>query len=163
MATEHKNEIRFSPKAKKRIKEIRGRYPDPGAAALPALWLAQGEFGWISPEVCRAVAEELGLVPSRVLGVATFYTMFKKKATGRHLIQVCSTLSCSLMGAGHIVRHLEEKLGIKCGETTPDGKFSLMKVECLASCGTAPMMQVNDDYHESLTEEKIDRILEGLE
>jgi len=89
--------------------------------------------------------------------------MFKKKPTGRYLIQVCSTLSCSLMGAEHIVEYLERKLGIKAGETTKDGKFTLMKVECLASCGTAPMMQINDDYYESLTEAKIDEILAGLE
>jgi len=97
-----------------------------------------------------------------VLGVASFYTMFKKEPTGRYLIQVCSTLSCSLMGAQSVVDYLERKLDIKCGGTTPDGKFSLVKVECLASCGTAPVMQINDDYYESLTEEKIDRILESL-
>lgn len=163
MATEQKTEIKLSPKAKKKIKEIAERYPDSKAATLPALWLAQDEFGWISPEVCEALAKELGVPPAHVLGVATFYTMFKKQPTGRYLIQVCSTLSCSLMGAGRVVDYLEKKLGIKSGETTADGKFTLMKVECLAGCGSAPMMQINEDYHESLTEEKIDQILDSLE
>jgi NADH-quinone oxidoreductase subunit E len=162
VATEQKTAFSFSSKAKKRIREFAGRYPDARAATLPALWAAQEEAGWISPAVCKAVAELLELPPSHVFGAATFYTMFKKAPTGRHLIQVCSTLSCSLMGAEHVVDYLERKLGIKCGETTPDGKFTLMKVECLASCGTAPMMQINDDYYESLTEERIDEILFSL-
>lgn len=163
MATDEKAEIKLSRNAVSRIKELAKRYPDPKAAALPALWLAQGEYGWISPQVCAAVADALDLPHAHLLGVASFYTMFKKQPTGRNLIQVCSTLSCSLMGAETVVEHLEKKLGVKCGETTADGKFTLMKVECLASCGTAPMMQVNDDYYESLTEEKIDQILESLE
>jgi NADH-quinone oxidoreductase subunit E len=163
VATERKAEMRLSPATSKRIKESAARYPDPKAACLPALWAAQQELGWISPQVCTEVAGLLGLPPAHILGVASFYTMFKKEPTGRYLIQVCSTLSCSLMGAEHVVDYLEKKLGIGCGETTPDGKFTLTKVECLASCGTAPMMQINDDYFESLTEEKIDRILDSLE
>ena len=163
MGTERKESVQFSPEVRSAIKELTTHYPDARAATLPALWLAQEEFGVISPEACTAVAELLGLPPAHVLGVASFYTMFKKKPTGRYLIQVCSTLSCSLMGAQSVVAYLENKLGIECGGTTEDGKFSLVKVECLASCGTAPMMQINDDYYESLTEEKIDRILESLE
>jgi NADH-quinone oxidoreductase subunit E len=163
VATEQKAEVKLTPATSKRIRESAARYPDPKAACLPALWATQEELGWISPQACTAVAELLGLPPAHVLGVATFYTMFKQEPTGRHLIQVCSTLSCSLMGAEHVVDYLEAKLGIRCGETTPDCKFTLTKVECLASCGTAPMMQINDDYYESLTEEKIDRILDSLE
>ena len=163
MATEQMAEVKISSRIKKEIKELAGRYPDPKAATLPALWLVQGELGWISPQACTAVAELLDLPPAHVLGVATFYTMFKKKPTGRYLIQVCSTLSCALMGSEHVVDYLEKKLGISCGETTADGKFTLMKVECLASCGTAPMMQINDDYYERLTEAKIDQILDSLE
>jgi NADH-quinone oxidoreductase subunit E len=163
VATEQVTGFEFTPEGKKKIRELAGRYPDAQAATLPALWAAQEEAGWISPEVCTAVAELLGVTPAHVLGVASFYTMFKKATTGRYLIQVCSTLSCSLMGAESVVDYLERKLGIRCGETTPDGKFTLMKVECLASCGTAPVMQINDDYYESLTEAKIDEILAGLE
>jgi NADH-quinone oxidoreductase E subunit len=163
VATERITGFEFTPKGKEKIKEIAARYPDAQAATLPALWVAQGEAGWINPAVCNAVAELLGVTPAHVLGVATFYTMFKKEPGGRHLIQVCSTLSCSLMGAESVVDYLERKLGIRCGETTPDGRFTLMKVECLASCGSAPVMQINDDYYESLTEAKIDEILAGLE
>jgi len=153
----------LTAQARKRIKELAGRYPQARAATLPALWVAQRELGWISDQTCCEVADALGVQPSHVLGVAPFYTMFNREPVGRYLIQVCSTLSCSLMGAQSVVGYLERKLGIQCGQTTADGKFTLVKVECLASCGTAPMMQINDDYHESLTEEKIDAILEGLE
>lgn len=153
----------FSPEDKKAIKDIAGRYPDPRAATLPALWYAQGKNGWVSSEVCTAIAGELDQTPAFVLGVASFYTMYNRKPVGRYLLQVCSTLSCSLMGARHVFDYLSKKLGIGNGETTDDGKFTLMKVECLASCGTAPMMQINDDYHENLTEEKIDGILNSLE
>ncbi|MBI5180105.1 MAG: NAD(P)H-dependent oxidoreductase subunit E, partial [Nitrospirae bacterium] len=99
---------------------------------------------------------------SKVFGVATYYTMYKTKPTGRHLIQVCTNLSCSLLGADHIVKYLENRLGIKVGETTPDNRLTLITVECLGSCGTAPMMQVDDTYYENLTEEGINRILEEL-
>ena len=161
--TQERVAFSFTPEEKEKIKEIVGRYPDPKAATLPALWLAQKRHGWISTDVCNAVGEELGLPSAHVLGVATFYTMFNKKEVGRYLIQVCATLSCSLMGAEHVFDYISEKLGIKGGETTPDGKFTLMKVECLASCGTAPMMQINEDYYENLTEEKVDQILGSLE
>lgn len=160
--TQEKTEFKFTPEEKTQLKEIIAKYPDPKAATLPALWLAQKRFGWVSNEVCSAVAQELDLPPAHVLGVSTFYTMFNKKPTGKYLIQVCATLSCSLMGAEHVFEYLSKKLGIKAGETTPDSKFALMKVECLASCGTAPMMQINDDYYENLTEEKIDQILNSL-
>ena len=164
MSTKEENKVfEFTPEEKARLKEIVGRYPTAQAATLPALWLAQERHGWVGQDVCEAVADELGVPAAHVLGVATFYTMYNKKQVGKYLIQVCATLSCSLMGAEHVFDHLSKKLGIKAGETTADGKFTLMKVECLGSCGTAPMMQINDDYYENLTEEKIDRILAGLE
>lgn len=153
----------LSAEAKKRIKGLEGRYPDARAATLPALWVAQRELGWISPEACDEVARALGLTAAHVRGVATFYTMFNKKPVGRYLIQVCSTLSCSLMGAESVVACIERKLGIECGGTTADGKFTLVKVECLAGCGAAPMMQINEDYYESLTEDRINAILDSLE
>lgn len=153
----------FTAEEKAKIREIAARYPSPKAATLPALWIAQKRFGWISHDVCTAIGEELNLPPAHVMGVATFYSMYNKKPVGKYLIQVCATLSCSLMGAGHVCDHLSRKLGIAPGETTADGKFTLMKVECLASCGTAPMMQINEDYYERLTEEKIDQILASLE
>lgn len=160
---QEKTKFEFLPDEKKQIGDIIKRYPDPKAATLPALWVAQKRFGWVNGDVCNAVAEELNVAPSHVLGVATFYTMFNNKPVGKYLVQVCATLSCSLMGAEHVFDYICNKLGIKGGETTKDGKFTVMKVECLASCGTAPMMQINDDYYENLTEEKIDQILGSLE
>jgi NADH-quinone oxidoreductase subunit E len=152
----------LSENAKAEIKQIRGKYPDPRSALLPALYVAQRERGWLSPEVMRDVAEVMDLPPTEVASVASFYTMFNRQPVGENLIQVCTNISCSLLGAGHIVEYLKSKLGIDVGETTPDNRFTLVTVECLGSCGTAPMMQINDTYYEDLTEEKIDRILAEL-
>jgi NADH-quinone oxidoreductase subunit E len=116
----------------------------------------------LSPDVLREVAGILGIPPIAARSVASFYTMYNRKPVGRYLIQVCTNLSCSLMGAEHIVERLRQKLGIDVGETTPDDLFTLMTVECLGSCGTAPMMQINDDYYENLTEERLDQILAEL-
>lgn len=129
------------------------------AALIPVLYVAQDEFGWLSTEAMDLVAELLELPPPRVYGVATFYTMFNKEPVGKYHIQVCTNLSCSLLGADHVMEYISAKLGIAVGETTPDGRFTLSSVECLGSCGTAPMMQINDEYHENLTEGKIDVIL----
>ncbi len=152
----------LSNEARAEIKQVKGKYPDPRSALLPALHVAQRERGWLSPEVMRDVAEVMDLPPTEVASVASFYTMFNRQPVGENLIQVCTNISCSLLGAEHIVECLKSKLGIDVGETTPDNKFTLVTVECLGSCGTAPMMQINDTYYENLTEEKIDRILEEL-
>jgi NADH-quinone oxidoreductase subunit E len=109
------------------------------------------------------LAGELGIPVSEVRAVATFYTMFNKEPVGKYHIQVCQNLTCSLLGAESLISYLEQKLGITCGQITPDGKFSLSRVECLGSCGTAPVMQINDDYFENLTAEKIDQILVELD
>jgi NADH-quinone oxidoreductase subunit E len=142
-----------------RIDEIVARYPHPKAALLPVLWEVQRRRGWIDLDGERWVAERLGVSPAHVHGAVTFYTMYKQRPSGRHHIQVCTTLSCMLRGADELVAYLEGKLGIRVGDTTPDGRFSLARVECLGSCGTAPMFQINDDYHEDLTFEKVDEIL----
>ena len=147
---------------KAEIAEIIARYPARRAATLPLLWKAQRKWGWLSLDVIRLVAESVGTPPSEVLAVASFYTMFKKEPTGRYLIQVCHTLSCQLGGSERVVAHLKSALGIVEGETTPDGLFTLMRVECLASCGSAPMMQINDDFYERLTPEKLDEIVGAL-
>ena len=152
----------LSENAKTEIKQIRGKYPDPRSALLPAMYVAQREHGWLSPVVMRDVAEVMDLPPTEVASVASFYTMFNRQPMGENLIQVCTNISCSLLGAEHIVEYLKSKLGIDVGQTTPDNKFTLVTVECLGSCGTAPMMQINDTYYEDLTEEKIDRILAKL-
>ena len=152
----------FGTEFEKKVSEIVARYPKPQAALLPVLWEMQARRGHID-EACEAWAgERLGVSPAHVHGAVTFYTMYKQAPTGRHHIQVCTTLSCMLRGSDELVEHLKSKLGIDVGETTPDGKFSLVRVECLGSCGTAPMFQLNDDYHEDLTTEKVDRLLESL-
>lgn len=109
------------------------------------------------------VAQRLGLTEAQVLAVATFYTMYNKRPVGQHHVQVCVSISCAIMGAHHLMHYLEKKLGVRVGETSKDGRFTLSEVECLASCGTAPMMQINDDYFEKLnTEADIDRVIDPL-
>ena len=152
----------FSENTRRELDAILSRYPEKEAAILPALYLAQREFGYVSDEAIVYVAELLGVTPARIEGVATFYTMFNRKPVGKYHVQICRNISCSLLGAEHLIEHISKKLGIRPGETTPDGKFTLSRAECLGSCGTAPVMQVNDDYHENLTEEKIDALLDRL-
>lgn len=110
----------------------------------------------------KEIASLLNLPESHVIGVATFYTMFNKKPVGKYHLQVCTNVSCGLLGAEKISEYICKKLGVEMGGTTPDKKFTVSEVECLGSCGTAPMMQINDDYHENLTSEKIDKILQDL-
>jgi NADH-quinone oxidoreductase subunit E len=143
----------------KRIEETRKRYPTSQAALLPTLWIAQDQYGWISEETMKEVAALLNLPFGHVLGVVSFYTMFHRKAIGKHHLQVCTNLSCQLLGAENLVDYLSEKCKVELGETSADGKYTLSEVECLGSCGTAPMMQINDEYYENLTREKIDHIL----
>jgi NADH-quinone oxidoreductase E subunit len=137
-------------------------YPNRRSAILPVLWAMQRELGWLPPAALREAARIIGLADSEVFGIATFYTMFNLRPVGRHHLQVCMTLSCSLMGADRLFRHLEKKLGIGHGETTRDGRFTLRRVECLAACGGAPCLQSNFDYHENLDEAAVDRLLETL-
>jgi NADH-quinone oxidoreductase subunit E len=145
-----------------KVDNVVARYPEPKAALLPVLWLVQRTKGWVDLDSEAWVAARLGLAPAHVHGVVTFYTLFKRRPMGRYHLQVCTTLSCMLRGSDDLVAHLERRLGIEPGDTTPDGRFSLVKVECLGSCGTAPMLQLNDDYHENLTIESLDRLLDGL-
>ena len=154
--------LEFSPETYKKFEETVSRYPKKEAAMLPVLYLAQREFGQLDTEAVEYVAKIMGQSPARVQGVVSFYTMFNTQPIGRHHIQVCRTLSCALVGAEKITAFLKKKLGIEPGQTTVDGRFTLSEVECLASCGTAPMMQINDEYYENLTEDKVTEILEKL-
>lgn len=154
--------MEISHETKKRLQEILSIYPNKTSAVLPAVYIAQEEFGYISDQVLQCLAKFLEMSPVFVKNTVSFYTMFKGEDIGRYLIQVCSTLSCSLMGASDILEHMKKKLKIDIGETTKDKKFSLVKVECLGSCGTAPVIRINDDYYENLTEEKIDMLLNDL-
>jgi NADH-quinone oxidoreductase subunit E len=139
------------------------KYPQKRSALIPALQLAQKEAGYISPEIVREIAQMFSLSPNEVNEVASFYTMLYRKPVGKHVLQVCTNISCLLCNAEQIMEHLVKRLGIRPGETTPDGKFTLMEVECLGSCGTSPVVQINERYHENLTLEKLDKILDGLE
>ena len=155
--------LTFSSETEARFQTLLGRYPNRRAALLPTLYLAQDEFGYLSVEAMEYVADRLELPASKVLNVATFYTMYNKRPVGRYHVQVCVSISCALTGAYRLMRQLEKRLGIRVGETSDDAMFTLSEVECLASCGTAPMMQVNDDYHENLqTEEALDVVMRPM-
>lgn len=146
----------------RRVDVVVARYPEPKAALLPVLWEVQRARGHVDAESEAWVAARLGVTPAHVHGCVTFYTMYKQRPSGKYHIQVCTTLSCMLRGSDELVQHLTRRLGIGVGETTPDGRFSLVRVECLGSCGTAPMFQLNDDYHENLTTDGVDRLLDSL-
>jgi NADH-quinone oxidoreductase E subunit len=145
-----------------RIEELKKRYQNPQSVVLEALWMWQEEHGWISEEGMKYVADKLGIPYHHVYGVVTFYTMFNKKPVGRHKIEVCTNVSCMLRNSEQIIKHIEEKLHIKMGETTANERFTLVEAECLGSCGTAPVMQVGDNYYENLDEANVDKILGGL-
>ena len=152
----------FTPGLKERIEAVLAHYPNKQAGLLPVLRLVQSEKGFISAEDERIVAALLGLRPIKVREVVTFYTLFARKPLGKFHIQVCSNLSCSLAGGERILEHLKARLGLRIGQTTPDGKYTLTEVECLGACEQAPCMMVNFDYYGNLDPEKIDQILEGL-
>jgi NADH-quinone oxidoreductase subunit E len=137
-------------------------YPDPKGAILPILRLVQKEAGHIPQDAIPWVAGQVGASPAEIEGVATFYSMYERLPVGKHRLQICRNLSCSLMGAEKLIDHVCARLGIRPGETTADGMFTLSLVECLGSCGTAPVMQVDDDYHENLTVETVDALLDRL-
>jgi len=152
----------FTQENLNKIKELQKRFPDAKSLTIPALHFAQEQYGWVSEDAMQEIAELLKLPVSHIIGVATFYTMFNKKPVGKYHIQVCTNVSCQLLGAEKISEYICRKLGIPIGSTTPDNLFTVSEVECLGSCGTAPMMQVNDDYHENLTTGKIDKLLQEL-
>ncbi len=145
-----------------RIREKAARYPIRKSAILPAITIAYRQVGHLSEEIYTEVSRIIDVPMIEVAEAATFYTMFPKQPVGKFLIQVCHNFSCSLLGADSLISYLKEKLEIKKGETTPDGLFTLVSVECLGSCATAPMMQINQDYYENLTHEKVDGILDEL-
>lgn len=153
----------LSEERERELDQILSRYPNKMAACIPVLHLCQDQNDdWVSDEVIAFVAERLGLGTAHVKGVVTFYTLFNQEPPGKHQIWVCRTLSCALRGSESILAHCEKKLGIHAGETTKDGRVTLRTAECLASCGTAPMMQVDRAYYENLTTEEVDRILDRL-
>jgi NADH-quinone oxidoreductase E subunit len=153
----------LSQAAYEQIQTLMDRYPRKRSALIPALQLAQKEAGYISAEIVREIARIFSLTPNEVNEVASFYTMLYKKPVGKYVVQVCTNISCLLCNAEGIMEHLTRRLGIQPGQTSPDMKYTLVEVECLGSCGTSPVIQINEDYHEDLTPEKLDRILDSLE
>jgi len=152
----------LSEAAGRQIRELMGKYPRKRSALIPSLQLAQKELGYLSPDTVCEIAWIFELSPNEVNEVVSFYTMFYKRPMGKYVIQVCTNISCLLCNAEEIVAHLTRKLGIELGETSADKKYTLLEVECLGSCGTSPVVQINEDYYENLTLEKLDGILGGL-
>ena len=154
---------RLSDAGRAELDALRSRYPTTEAVLIPALHIAQREWGgWLPDEAIEAVAAELDLPPAKVYGVVTFYDLFHQHPVGRHRIRVCTNLSCQLRGADEIVALLHQELGVGEDEVTPDGRCSYVHFECLGSCDTAPMMMVDDDYHENLTPQRVRRVLKEL-
>ncbi len=152
----------FTEKYKDEITEILSRYPVKRSALIPLLYVAQRDQGYVAESTMQEIAHLLRLTPPQVYETVTFYTMFNLKPVGKFHIQVCKSLMCALVGSDTVIAWVHAKLGIVPGETTADRLFTLSVVECLAACGTGPMMQINDDYYEQLTEDKLDRILSDL-
>jgi NADH-quinone oxidoreductase subunit E len=155
--------LEISDKVKRQVEDILSRYPRRQAALLPVLHCLQKERGFISPAEEQWVAERLGIKQIRVREVVTFYTMFLRRPVGRYHLQICTNLSCALEGGDSLLAYLEERLGIKTGETTADGRFTLSTVECLGACDEAPCLMVNFDYHTRLDRDKVDRLLRELD
>ncbi len=152
----------FEPELLQKINDIISKHETQQSALIPVLREVQDNFGWLSPQSMEEVAVILDLPPTGVQNVATFYTMFFTEPAGKHIVWVCRTLSCALKGAEHIEHHLCERLNLNTGDTTEDGSITLMEAECLASCGTAPAMLVDDTLYENLTREKVDNIIDSL-
>jgi NADH-quinone oxidoreductase E subunit len=150
----------LSEKAVVEINQIKGRYHDAQSSLLPALYVVQREHGWLSPDAVEAVGDLLNVPKAAVKGVSTFYSMFRHKPVGRHLIQLCTNVACMVMGAERLVDILKSRYGLEPNGTTEDGRFSLIIMECIGACGTAPAMLVDTDFYDNLTEVRIVDILE---
>lgn len=154
--------VEFPDEARQRFEHILTRYPTKEAALIPTLHLCQELWGWISPEMVHYVSGLLDLSPANVFGVVSFYDMFDQKPVGKYRLRVCTNLSCMVSNAYDIYEHLCDRLQVKPHETTRDGLYTVVEVECLGSCGTAPVVQVNNDYHENMSVERMDALLEKL-
>ncbi|MDH5201924.1 MAG: NADH-quinone oxidoreductase subunit NuoE [Nitrospirota bacterium] len=149
----------FSETAIRELEETKARYPDRKAALLPALYIAQKEFGWLGAEAYEEISATLGIPKAAVRGVGTFYSMLKHKPMGRNLIRICTNVSCMILGAEKVVDFLRRKFGLEDGSTTSDSRFSLVIMECIGACAIGPAMLVNDDLYGNLTEKTIEEIL----
>jgi NADH-quinone oxidoreductase subunit E len=155
--------LKLSPESMTRIKEVMAHYPNKQAALLPILHLVQEEKGYVPEELEADIAEIVEVPVVKVREVLSFYTLYNRLPVGKYHIQMCRTISCTLCGHRDLLKYVKEKLGIDTGQTTPDGKYTLNVVECLAACETAPMMQINEKYYGNLSTQRIDEILKSLE
>lgn len=162
-APQEREVVTLSEAAERRAQELRASYPQSRSAVMPLLYIAQEELGFIDQRAVQWVAARLALPPVQVWEVATFYTMYYKRPVGKYHIQVCRTLPCALRGARWLSDFIQQRIGVKVGEVSPDGMWSFEEVECLGSCGTAPMCQINDLYFENLSPEKVTQLLERIE
>ena len=153
------NTFNYTPENEIKFQEYVSRYPVIDSVMLPALWLVQEQEAWVSPEAMVYVVDRLGKTPIQVYEVATFYTMFNLKPIGKHHIELCKTLSCMLCGSKDIKNHIKQTIGIEPGQTSEDGLFHLSEVECLGACGGAPMFALDGQYHEKLTNQKVDELI----
>lgn len=151
----------LSATARAAIVELKGRYPSTRSALIPALMVAQDDAGYLAPGVMQQVADLLGIQPVEVAGVASFYTLLHTRPVGTYVVQVCTNIACHLRGARPLLQHTLETLDVELGGTTADGMFTVEKVECIAACGGAPAVQVNLEYHENITPEKMTALLAG--
>ena len=155
--------LKLSPESMTCVKEVMAHYPNKQAALLPILHIVQEEKGYVPEELEADVAEIVEVPVVKVREVLLFYTLFNRLPVGKYHVQLCRTISCTLCGHRDILKHVQEKFGIEAGQTTPDGKYTLNVVECLAACETAPMIQINEKYYGNLSTQRIDEILTGLE
>lgn len=155
--------LKLSEQADKKVEELKKRYPNSSSAVMPTLYIAQQEVGWVSPDAINWVAEKLNIPRSHVKEVSSFYTMYYKKPVGKYHIQICRTLSCMICGAKGLTAYVKDRLKVKAMEVTADGMWSFEEVECLGSCGTAPMIQLNDVFFENLTPDKLGEIMNRVE
>ncbi len=155
--------VKLSEEAGKRVEELKRKYPRPESVVMPALYIAQEELGYLNSEAIEWVAQQVNMPAVHVREIVTFYTMYYQKPVGKYHFQVCRTLSCALRGSKQLLEHLQQRFGINPGDVTADGKFSYEPVECLGSCGTAPMCEINDTYFENLTPQKLEEIIQAIE
>ena len=154
--------VSFSDAELQQIEQLKSRYPESKAAIMPVLWMAQQKFGWLSEDVMRLVGDVMALPYAHVKGVATFYTMYFKKPMGKHHVQVCTNVSCMLRGGEQLLNHVMHRLNVRNNEATADGVFSLEEVECMGACGGAPMVAINEQFYENISQEELDRLLSSL-
>lgn len=155
--------VKLSDAAEKKAEDFKKRYPQAQSAVMPLLYIAQEELGSVTEAAVTWVADKLNIPAIQVMEVATFYTMYYKKPVGKYHVQVCRTLSCALCGGKKLLDHLRTRLKVEPGEITKDGMWSYEEVECLGSCGTAPMAEINDHYFENLSAEKLEGLMQKIE